>query len=304
MKNDCQQRFDDVVAYLTNAHKAGTTDEFIQPALNSQIKTNLISDHDVVFFFNFRPDRARQLCHLLKGSQGLYDYQPEFRVKNLYLATMMIYEKIIVDSVIYPPFAISDTLGEIVANHGLKQLRIAETEKYPHVTFFFDGGKEVSLNNADRLLIPSPKVATYDLKPEMSAIEITEKLLPLLPQYDLVILNYANPDMVGHTGVITATIKAVETVDYCVGIITDAIASLGGVCLILADHGNAEVKLDANLKPATSHTANPVPFIVTQANIKLASGGKLGDIAPTILSLLKIAQPAAMSGKNLITYLN
>ncbi|WP_391592023.1 2,3-bisphosphoglycerate-independent phosphoglycerate mutase [[Mycoplasma] cavipharyngis] len=301
-QNQCQRRYHDVITYLKSEHNNNVTDEFIHPALPEDFANKQISDNDVVFFFNFRPDRARQLAHLIRGSENLYDYQPSFKLKNIYLTTMMVYEKIIIDNVIYPPFSVPNTLGDVLAQHQLKQLRIAETEKYPHVTFFFDGGKEVVLAQCKRILIPSPKVATYDLKPEMSAQEITEKLLPELSNFDVVILNYANPDMVGHTGVIMATIKAVETVDQQIGIITKAVESLNGVCIIIADHGNAEVKLDQFNQPATSHTTNPVPLIITDSNpnIKLRTDGILADIAPTILEYLNIKQPESMTGTSLI----
>ncbi|MDQ0514022.1 2,3-bisphosphoglycerate-independent phosphoglycerate mutase [Mycoplasmoides fastidiosum] len=299
-QNQCDQRYQEPLSYLKAQHAEGITDEFIKPALATDFDQKMIQDNDVVFFFNFRPDRARQLSHLLRGSDQLYDYVPAFQVKNIFLATLMTYEKIIIDEVIYPPFAIEDTLGAILARHNKSQIRIAETEKYPHVTFFFDGGREVEYQDTKRILVPSPKVATYDLQPEMSAKEITEKLLPELAQHDVVILNYANPDMVGHTGVITATIKAVETVDHQIGVLEKAVSSLGGVMIIIADHGNAEVKLDEFNKPATSHTTNPVPLIVTDSSVSLRTDGILGDIAPTILDYLGIPQPEAMTRSTLI----
>lgn len=298
--NKCNNRYSSVLDYLQKEHNNKITDEFIHPALPNDFENKTICDNDVVFFFNFRPDRARQLCHLLRGSNNLYDYEPLIKLKNIYLATMMVYEKNIIDNVIYPPFALDNTLGMILEKHNLTQLRIAETEKYPHVTFFFDGGQEIDLKGSKRILVPSQKVATYDLKPEMSAFGITERLLPMLSSHDVIILNYANPDMVGHSGVITATVDAVQTTDKQIGIITQAISSLKGICIITADHGNAEVKLDKNNQPATSHTTNPVPFIITDPNVKLRNNGSLADIAPTILEYLNIPQPKAMTGKSLI----
>lgn len=298
--NQCELRYDDPVAYIQKSHDNNVTDEFILPALPHDYADFQIEDNDVLFSFNFRPDRARQMCHLLKGSNDLYDHEPVIKRKNLFLATMMQYEKINIDQVIYPPFSISNTLGEIIAKNDLSQLRIAETEKYAHVTFFIDGGKEVVLNKCDRILMPSQKVATYDLKPTMSAHDIMDALLPRLANYDLVILNFANPDMVGHTGVISATVKAVETTDYCVGQLVRTVNLLGGITLITADHGNAEVKLDENNKPVTSHSSNPVPLIVTSNDYEL-SHGALCDVAPTILNLLGITPPSDMTGKNLLT---
>lgn len=298
--NQCERRYDDPITYIQQSHANNITDEFILPALPHDYAGYQIQDHDVVFSFNFRPDRARQICHLLKGSEELYDHTPTIKRANLFLATMMQYEKIVIDQVIYPPFSINNTLGEIIARHDLSQLRIAETEKYAHVTFFIDGGKEVVLNKCDRVLMPSQKVATYDLKPAMSAHDIMDSLLPRLANYDVVILNFANPDMVGHTGVISATVKAVETTDYCVGQLVRTVNLLGGITIITADHGNAEVKLDANNKPVTSHSSNPVPLIVTSNDYEL-SHGALCDVAPTILGLLGITPPSDMTGKNLLT---
>lgn len=300
---NCEHRYDNVVDYIQKSYEQKITDEFILPALPHNFDQYRLSENDVVFFFNFRPDRARQLSHLIRGSEpGLYDYQPPHRVANIYLASLMTYEKIQLDEVIYPPFKISNTLGDILAQQGLKQLRIAETEKYAHVTFFFDGGKEVELPHCDRVLVPSQKVATYDLKPEMSANQITDHLLPRLAQYDVIILNFANPDMVGHTGALMATIKAVETVDYQLGIITQAVEELGGCTFILADHGNAEIKIDAEFKPVTSHSTSPVPFIVTDKNYQLPSHEcSLADLAPTVLSYLGISIPKEMTGKNLLS---
>ena len=202
------------------------------------------------------------------------------------------------------PHAFSDPkltniLGEYIEKQNLSQLRIAETEKYAHVTFFFDGGKEVDYKNEKKILVPSPKVATYDLKPEMSADEVTEKLLTELSNTDLVILNFANGDMVGHTGVLEAAIKAVETVDKNLKLIYDKVMELGGTLIVTADHGNCEEMLDDDDNIITSHTTNPVPFIITEENITLHEG-KLGDIAPTILELMNLEKPVEMTGESLI----
>lgn len=301
-QNQCDHRYNNVVDYIQQSYDQNITDEFILPALPQNFEGYQLTDNDIVFFFNFRPDRARQLCHLIRGSTpGLYDYQPKSRAKNIYLVSLMKYEKIHLDDVIYPPFEITNTLGEVFAKRGLKQLRIAETEKYAHVTFFFDGGKEAKFSNCDRLLVPSQKVATYDLKPAMSANEITDHLIPKLKKYDVIILNFANPDMVGHTGALMATVKAVEVVDYQIGIIHKALMTIGGTMFIVADHGNAEIKLDLENKPVTSHSTSPVPFLMTDCSYNLVQTNcSLSDVAPTILSYLKIAVPKEMTGKNLL----
>ena len=284
---------------IKSSYDNGVTDEFIKPVeIDCEGK---IKDGDSLIFFNFRPDRARQIVRALVDEN--FDGFPR-KEKNIFLVTMTQYDDTIPHTnIAYPENRPTNTLGEILEKNHLRQLRIAETEKYAHVTFFFNGGREVMFKGEDRILVQSPKVATYDLKPEMSAPEITENLIGKLREniYDCIILNFANPDMVGHTGVIPAAIKAVETVDNCIGKILKEIKKLGGALLITADHGNCDMMLTKDNKPITSHTTNKVPFILYGVeDVKLRSEGALCDIAPTILELLNIKQPKEMTGKSLI----
>ena len=274
-------------------------DEFIPPTI---IEEKLIKDNDGLILFNYRPDRARELFTALTNN----DFN-EFETKkfqNIKLVTMMPVAKEVICKNAFKYEELKNTLGEYISNLGLKQLRIAETEKYAHVTYFFDGGVEKDLKGSNRILIPSPNVKTYDLKPEMSAYLITDKLMEELEKdYDLVVLNYANGDMVGHTGVIPAAVKAVERVDELVGDAVNAVKEVGGVMFICADHGNAEKMIDYETgKPHTAHTTNPVPFILVNADpsYTLREGGCLADIAPTLLDLMGLEQPAEMTGKSLI----
>lgn len=284
---------------IKSSYDNGVTDEFIKPVeIDCEGK---IKDGDSLIFFNFRPDRARQIVRALVDENFDGFSRKE---KNIFLVTMTQYDDTIPHTnIAYPENRPTNTLGEILEKNHLRQLRIAETEKYAHVTFFFNGGREVMFKGEDRILVQSPKVATYDLKPEMSAPEITENLIEKLREniYDCIILNFANPDMVGHTGVIPAAIKAVETVDNCIGKILKEIKKLGGALLITADHGNCDMMLTKDNKPITSHTTNKVPFILYGVeDVKLRSEGALCDIAPTILELLNIKQPKEMTGKSLI----
>lgn len=286
------------VEAVKESYSAGITDEFIVPVQfehGAQIK-----DGDSVIFFNFRPDRAREMTRAIvdKDFDGF-----ERKALDVDYVCMAQYDAEIKNvSVAFPPVSLKDTFGEYIAEKGLRQLRIAETEKYAHVTFFFNGGVEAPYNNEDRDLIPSPKVATYDLQPEMSAYLVTEKLLSELDsgKYDVVILNYANTDMVGHTGVFEAAVKACEAVDECLGRITEKVKELGGAVLITADHGNADVMLAADGTPFTAHSTNPVPFIVFNHQCELKNSGRLADIAPTMLDLLGLPKPEAMTGESLI----
>lgn len=267
-----------------DSYKNGIYDEFIEPSLLN--KNGLIEKEDAVIWFNFRPDRAIQILSYLENITS-------------HIATMMF-----VSNDIKEPFAfklndLKNTFGEYISDMGLKQLRIAETEKYAHVTYFFDGGVEKKLNGCDRILVHSPKVATYDLKPEMSAYEVTDKLLENMNKYDVIILNFANPDMVGHTGNMSATIKAVEVVDENLGKIYEKACELGFTLLVTADHGNSEYMIDENNNPVTSHTTNKVPFIVCNKNLQL-NEGRLSDIAPTMLELLRLGKPKEMTGESLI----
>lgn len=292
--------FDDPIKYIEKSYSDGITDEFIKPAINLHALDSYIRDGDVVVFLNFRPDRARQISHMLVGSKDLYDYVPSKQLKDVALYALMDYEKINLRKTLFPPFEIKNTLGEVLNDNNISQLRIAETEKYPHVTHFFDGGKTIDYPKMKKILIPSPKVATYDLKPEMSAPEITQALLPELKNVEVVILNFANPDMVGHSGSLEATIKACETVDSQIGLLYEEIKKLGGVLIVIADHGNAEVMITEEGNPHTAHTTNLVPLIICKNGLVLRDDGVLGDISPTILHLLGIPKPKEMTGSSLI----
>lgn len=284
------------------SYAAGVTDEFVEPFTVDGVDGKITAG-DGVIFFNFRPDRAREITRALHDEDFPYFARPE-GARPVNYVCMTQYDATITAPVAFPPEEIKDTLGEVLAQHGLHQLRIAETEKYAHVTFFFNGGVEAPNANEERILIPSPKVATYDLQPEMSAEEVTQALLAELDKdkFDAIILNFANPDMVGHTGVIPAAIKAVERVDECVGSAVEAVKKADGVLFICADHGNAEQMIDYTTgNPHTAHTTNPVPFIlVNYGDVQLREGGCLADIAPTLLEIMGLPQPAEMTGKSLI----
>lgn len=285
---------------IKKSYENGVTDEFVVPVVvdgGAQVKPN-----DSVIFFNFRPDRAREITRTFvdpefKGFERKNGFFPvNFVCMTQYDATMPNVD------VAFKPQTLKNTLGEYVSNKGMTQLRIAETEKYAHVTFFFNGGVEKQYEGEDRILVKSPAVATYDLQPEMSAYEVTDKLVPAIEsgKYDMIILNYANCDMVGHTGVFEAAVKAVEAVDTCVGRVVEAIKKMGGVALITADHGNADKMVDADGSPFTAHTTNPVPFCVVGYDCQLREGGRLADIAPTMLQIMGLEQPAEMDGVSLI----
>ena len=276
------------------------TDEFIVPTVceqNAQIQAN-----DSVIFFNFRPDRAREITRTLVDP-GFTGFERKNGLFPLYYVCMTQYDATMPNvQVAFKPQELTRTFGEYISEKGLTQLRIAETEKYAHVTFFFNGGVEAPFPGEDRALINSPKVATYDLKPEMSAYEVTDEVLKRIAsdKYDVIILNYANCDMVGHTGVFEAAEKAVEAVDTCVGKMVDAILGKGGVALITADHGNADKMYEEDGSPFTAHTTNPVPFVVVGRDCQLREGGRLADIAPTMLKILGLPQPPEMTGESLI----
>ena len=288
---------------IEKSYENGVTDEFVVPVVvdgGAQVKPN-----DSVIFFNFRPDRAREITRTFvdpefKGFERKNGFFPvNFVCMTQYDATMPNVD------VAFKPQALKNTLGEYVSNKGMTQLRIAETEKYAHVTFFFNGGVEEPNKNEDRILVKSPAVATYDLQPEMSAPEVSEKLNDAIlgGEYDVIIINFANPDMVGHTGVIPAAIQAVETVDKCVGAAVEAIDKVDGVLFICADHGNAEQMINYETgAPHTAHTTNPVPFILYNygEDVELREGGCLADIAPTLLEVMGLPQPEEMTGKSLI----
>lgn len=284
-----------IIEYMENSYKENITDEFIKPMLIN--KEGTISDGDGVLVFNFRPDRIRELFKVITNKE--FNDFPHKTFKNIKLTTMMPVSDEVICLNAFDNQKLDNTLGEYLSIKGIKQLRIAETEKYAHVTYFFDGGVEKELNDCDRILIPSPKVATYDLKPEMSAYEITDKLLSIIDNYDLVILNFANGDMVGHTGDFNAAVKAVEVVDECIGKIYNKIMDLNGTLIVTADHGNSDYMLDENNNPVTTHSTSLVPFIITDNNLDLKDG-KLADIAPTILEIMGIEKPVEMTGESLI----
>ncbi len=272
-------------------------DEFIVPAVID--KNGMVKEDDGCIVFNYRPDRLRELFGALTNP----DFEGFRRnlIPNLKLATLMPVSKEVIGTHAFELEKLTNTFGEYISHSGLKQLRIAETEKYAHVTYFFDGGVEKDLKGCTRILIPSPKVATYDLKPEMSAAEITDRLILELEKnnYDVVILNYANGDMVGHTGDFDATVIAVETLDNCLEKLKKTVERLDGILVVTADHGNCDTMLDEKNRIVTSHSTALVPFIVTKSNITLENG-KLGDIAPTLLELLNVEIPKEMTGKSLI----
>ena len=292
---------DDPVQAIRNSYANGVTDEFMLPAVVA--KDAKIAEGDSVIFFNFRPDRARQITRAFvdpefKGFERKKGYFPvHFVCMAQYDATMPNV------SVAFPPEELTMTLGEVLAKAGKTQLRIAETQKYAHVTFFFNGGEEKQFEGEERILIKSPDVETFDMKPEMSAYEVTEAVLKEIAadKFDAIILNYANCDMVGHTGVFDAAVQAVEAVDDCIGQVTEAILAKGGKVIITADHGNADKMMEDDGSPFTAHTTNPVPAIIIGSDAKkVREGGVLADLAPTMLQLMGIPQPKEMTGKTLI----
>jgi len=286
---------------VENSYMRGENDEFLLPTLVDE--KGLVQDKDSIIFFNFRPDRAREITRAFvdKDFQGFVP-----KPIRVFYTCMTQYDAALKVPIAFPAQNLDDTLGQVICEAGLQQLRIAETEKYAHVTYFFNGGKEEPNPGEDRCLIPSPKVATYDLMPEMSALLVRDEVMAQIDsgKYDLIVLNFANPDMVGHTGIFEAAVKAVEVVDGCVGAVVDEILKKGGCVLLTADHGNAEKMIDlASGQPHTAHTTNPVPFtlIINDSHeYSLREDGILADIAPTTLQLLHIPQPKAMGGKSLI----
>jgi len=294
----------DLLASIKDSYANNVTDEFVLPIIKVDAAGNPITtlkEGDVFIYFNFRTDRGRQLTEALTQS----DY-PDFGLKklNLNFITLTNYDERFQNvKTIFEKDNLNNTLGEIISKAGLKQIRIAETEKYPHVTFFFSGGRETSFDGEKRILCPSPKVATYDLQPEMSAFEIRDNIVPELQkgEVDFVCLNFANPDMVGHTGVFEAAVKACETVDKCAQAVVEAARENGYTSLIIADHGNADLMLNEDGSPNTAHTTNLVPFIVVDDQLTTQpKPGKLGDLAPTILSLMGLEIPKEMTGTVLI----
>jgi len=306
--NGLGEHSQNVINSIQKSYDNEITDEFIQPIVvtDEQLKpTATIADGDVVVFFNFRTDRGRELTEVLSQMD-----LPEFGMhkKNLYYVTMTNYDDTYKNvSVIYDKDNLNNTLGEVLQNHGKKQIRIAETEKYPHVTFFFSGGREDVFEGEKRILCPSPKVATYDLKPEMSAFDLKDALIPELKiqSTDFVCLNFANGDMVGHTGDMQAAIKACEAVDQCVKEVVEVALEQNYTTIIIADHGNCETMMNPDGSPNTAHTTNPVPIILVSNNANFGiKDGVLADIAPTILDLMQIEKPEVMTGKSLLEYRN
>lgn len=303
MVNGVGENATSAVQAIESSYQKEVFDEFVVPTVitNGDKPIATIEDGDSVIFFNFRPDRARQITRTLVDP----DFK-EFETKKIKLnfVCMTQYDETIPNvKVAFKPQTLKNTFGEYVSSKNLNQLRIAETEKYAHVTFFFNGGREEPYKGEDRILVPSPKVETYDLKPEMSAYEVTEKVVDAInsEKYDAIILNFANPDMVGHTGNLEAAIKAVEAIDECVGKIVDALSKHNGKLLLTADHGNCEQEIDYKTgEPLTSHTTNPVPLVLygeENANLK---NGRLADLAPTLLELMGLEQPDEMTGESLI----
>jgi 2,3-bisphosphoglycerate-independent phosphoglycerate mutase len=278
----------DPIAAVEASYAAGVTDEFIEPVVVDG--TPRLEPGDTAIYFNFRPDRARQLTRML------IDH-------GFDVTTMTRYASDLETPAVFAEQTVQNTIAEVLSAHGLRQLHVAETEKYAHVTYFFNGGREDAWPGETRILVPSPRdVPSYDLKPEMSADEVTDRALAELPNgYAYCVINYANPDMVGHTGSIPAVIRAVETADRCLGRLVDRVEELGGVCLVTADHGNAEEMLERDgVSPHTAHTTNPVPLVLTGTGYTLRDGGELADLAPTTLALLGVEQPDDMNGSSLV----
>ncbi len=293
------EKYEDPKQIILDSYKDGVTDEFFIPKVKKSYKG--MKENDGIICFNFRPDRAREITRCF-----IEEEFKEFEINRVkisdYLCMTTYNEKFKNVSVIFKPQKLEQTLGEYISNKGLRQLRIAETEKYAHVTFFFNGGIEKPYPGEDRILVPSPKVPTYDQKPEMSANEVMEEVINKIEseKYDVIILNFANCDMVGHTGNFDAAVKATETVDKCLGKIIDSILKKNGVALITADHGNAEKMISENGEKFTAHTTNKVPFCIVNYPCGLEKNGRISDIAPTILKIFKLQIPQEMSGKSLI----
>ena len=294
------------IAAIENSYQKEVFDEFVEPTIicNEEEPVAKIEKNDSVIFFNFRPDRAREITRTLVDKE--FEAFETKKDLNLYYVCFTQYDEEMPNvKIAFKPTALKNTFGEYISNKGLTQLRIAETEKYAHVTFFFNGGEEKQYKGEDRILVPSPKVETYDMKPEMSAYEVTEKVLEAIKEdkFDCIILNYANTDMVGHTGSLDAAIKAVQAIDECVGKVVELVEEKQGNMLITADHGNAEQMIDYSTgEPHTAHTTNPVPLILVtpNKNFKLREGGKLADLAPTMLDLMNLEKPEEMTGESLL----
>jgi len=297
--------YTDPMQAIVESYEKSVYDEFVMPTVitgEDGKPVGLVESGDAVVFFNFRPDRAIQLSQVFTNEDFRGFDRGDKVPKGLYYVCLTLFSESVDGFVAYKPKDLDNTLGEVLAQNNLKQLRIAETEKYPHVTFFFSGGRDVELPGETRILIPSPKVATYDLQPEMSAYELAEAAVKEIEaeRQDVIILNFANPDMVGHSGLLEPTVKAIEATDECLGKVVDAIIAKGGVVCITADHGNADVVTNPDGTRNTAHTTNPVPFIVTDKSVTLRDGGILADIAPTMLDFLGVQQPAQMTGATIL----
>ncbi|SDQ26710.1 2,3-bisphosphoglycerate-independent phosphoglycerate mutase [Virgibacillus salinus] len=290
---------------IDDSYENGIHDEFVIPSVitdDNDEPVGKVQDEDSIIFYNFRPDRAIQISRTF-ANEDFRDFDRGENVpKNLDFVMLTNFSESVDGYVAYKPVNLDNTVGEVLAQNDMKQLRIAETEKYPHVTFFMSGGRESEFPGEKRVLIDSPKVATYDLKPEMSVYEVTDKLLEELDskEHNAVLLNFANPDMVGHSGMLEPTIKAIEAVDECLGKVVDKIIELGGNAIITADHGNSDEVTTLEGDPMTAHTTNPVPVIVTGEDVELRDGGILADLSPTLLDLLNVEKPKEMTGESLI----
>lgn len=303
--NGVGNKFKTAQKAIENSYEAQEFDEFVKPIVitnDDGVAIGKLQDKDSAIFFNFRPDRARQITRII--TEPDFNEFEKVDMPNIYFVTMTEYDETLNHvHIAYKPQVLKNTLGEVLSTRGYTQLRCAETEKYAHVTFFFNGGEEKVFNGEDRILIPSPKVATYDLKPEMSAYEVTDKIVEAIDskKYDVIIMNYANGDMVGHTGVIDKAIEAVETLDTCVGKVISKIEEVDGEALITADHGNCELMLDLKTgEPITSHSTFDVPLIVVSNRVKSLKKGRLCDLAPTLLELMGESKPQEMTGENLV----
>lgn len=297
--------YTDPIKAVRESYEKSVFDEFVMPTVmvdEADQPVGLVRSEDAVIFFNFRPDRAIQISQAFTNADFRGFDRGEHHPTNLHFVCLTKFSESVDGYVAYKPTNLDNTLGEVLSQHGLKQLRIAETEKYPHVTFFFSGGREQEFPGEKRVLVPSPKVATYDLKPEMSAYEVAAACVAEIENDtpDCIILNFANPDMVGHSGMLEPTIKAVEAVDACLGQVVESVLAHGGVAIITADHGNADMMLDEEGRPITFHTTSPVPLIITKAGLTLRDDGILADLSPTILYLLGVEQPVEMTGRTLI----
>lgn len=298
--------YTDPMQAIVDSHEKSVFDEFVMPTVIVKPDgqpVGLVESGDAVVFFNFRPDRAIQLSQVFTNADFRGFDRGDKCPTGLYFVCLTLFSESVDGYVAYKPKELDNTYGEVLVQHGLKQLRIAETEKYPHVTFFFSGGRDQELPGETRVLINSPKVATYDLKPEMSAYEVADACVAEIEaeKHDAIVLNFANPDMVGHSGLLEPTIKAIEATDECLGKVVEAVLAKGGVAVITADHGNADVVTNEDGTRNTAHTINPVPLIVTRQGVSLRDDGILADIAPTLLELLNVPKPAEMTGVSLLT---